>query len=111
MSVNVPQMGALMPVPGIRLGAAAAGIKKPGRDDIALLVLDEPTLGLDILYRKQFYTNLLNDYFDEERTILITTTMIVKTEHAHAGAEHIHRVRVLWSGLEEIDHALRQIAV
>ena len=41
--------------------------------EVKLLVLDEPTLGLDILYRKQFYTNLLNDFFDEDRSILITT--------------------------------------
>ena len=49
--------------------------------DVKLLVLDEPTLGLDILYRKQFYTNLLNDYFDEERTILITTHQVEEVEH------------------------------
>src|SRR5207245_4261295 len=41
--------------------------------DARLLVLDEPTLGLDILYRKQFYDSLLNDYFDHSRTILVTT--------------------------------------
>ena len=49
--------------------------------DARLLVLDEPTLGLDILYRKSFYTNLLNDYFDEERTILITTHQVEEVEH------------------------------
>jgi len=49
--------------------------------DAKLLVLDEPTLGLDILFRKQFYTNLLNDYFDEERTILITTHQVEEIEH------------------------------
>ncbi len=49
--------------------------------DVSLLVLDEPTLGLDIIYRKQFYTNLLNDYFDEERTILITTHQVEEIEH------------------------------
>lgn len=49
--------------------------------DVSLLVLDEPTLGLDIIYRKQFYTNLLNDYFDEQRTILITTHQVEEIEH------------------------------
>ncbi len=49
--------------------------------DVKLLVLDEPTLGLDILYRKQFYTNLLNDYFDEQRTIVITTHQVEEVEH------------------------------
>ena len=49
--------------------------------DVTLLVLDEPTLGLDILFRKQFYTNLLNDYFDEERTIIITTHQVEEVEH------------------------------
>jgi len=46
-----------------------------------LLVLDEPTLGLDILFRKRFYSNLLNEYFDEERTILITTHQVEEVEH------------------------------
>ena len=49
--------------------------------DVKLLILDEPTLGLDILFRKQFYTNLLNDYFDEERTIIITTHQVEEIEH------------------------------
>jgi ABC-2 type transport system ATP-binding protein len=49
--------------------------------DAKLLVLDEPTLGLDILYRKQFYQNLLNDYFDEEKTIVITTHQVEEIEH------------------------------
>ncbi|TDJ32225.1 MAG: ABC transporter ATP-binding protein [Gammaproteobacteria bacterium] len=48
--------------------------------DAKLLVLDEPTLGLDILYRKDFYHNLLTDYFDEERTILVTTHQVEEIE-------------------------------
>ena len=49
--------------------------------DAKLLVLDEPTLGLDILFRKRFYSNLLNEYFDEQRTILITTHQVEEVEH------------------------------
>ena len=49
--------------------------------DAKLLVLDEPTLGLDILYRKQFYQNLLEDYFDENKTIIVTTHQVEEIEH------------------------------
>jgi ABC-2 type transport system ATP-binding protein len=49
--------------------------------DAKLLVLDEPTLGLDILYRKQFYQNLLEDYFDEQKTIIVTTHQVEEIEH------------------------------
>ena len=49
--------------------------------DAKLLVLDEPTLGLDILYRKQFYQNLLEDYFDENKTIIVTTHQVEEVEH------------------------------
>ncbi len=49
--------------------------------DARLLVLDEPTLGLDLLYRRQFYDTLLNDYFDKDRTIVLTTHQVEEIEH------------------------------
>jgi len=49
--------------------------------DAKLLVLDEPTLGLDILYRKEFYQSLLNEYFDHEKTIIVTTHQVEEIEH------------------------------
>jgi ABC-2 type transport system ATP-binding protein len=49
--------------------------------DAKLLVLDEPTLGLDIIYRKQFYQRLLEDYFDEQKTIIVTTHQVEEIEH------------------------------
>src|SRR5699024_1703237 len=49
--------------------------------DARILVLDEPTLGLDILYRKQFYQRLLEDYFDEDKTIIVTTHQVEEVEH------------------------------
>lgn len=49
--------------------------------DAKFLVLDEPTLGLDIIFRKEFYSNLLSDYFDEERTILVTTHQVEEIEN------------------------------
>jgi ABC-2 type transport system ATP-binding protein len=49
--------------------------------DAKVLVLDEPTLGLDILYRKEFYQRLLEDYFDEQKTIIVTTHQVEEIEH------------------------------
>lgn len=58
-----------------------------------LLVLDEPTLGLDILYRQQFYDAVLNDYFDQERSILITTHEVREIEHILTDVVFVHRGR------------------
>jgi ABC-2 type transport system ATP-binding protein len=58
-------------------------------------VLDEPTLGLDILFRKEFYANLLNDYFDEERTILVTTHQVEEIENLLTDIMFINDGRIL----------------
>ncbi|MBT5218999.1 MAG: ABC transporter ATP-binding protein [Woeseia sp.] len=63
--------------------------------DAKLLVLDEPTLGLDIIFRKDFYANLLNDYFDEERTIIITTHQVEEIENLLTDVMFIDDGRVL----------------
>ncbi|HEY1900042.1 MAG TPA: AAA family ATPase, partial [Steroidobacteraceae bacterium] len=63
--------------------------------DARLLVLDEPTLGLDLLYRRQFYDTLLNDYFDKERTILLTTHQVEEIEHLLTDVLFLRQGRVM----------------
>src|SRR5688572_14951602 len=63
--------------------------------DAQLLVLDEPTLGLDILYRKQFYDSLLNDYFDRTRTIVVTTHQVDEVQHVLTDLVFVSRGRVV----------------
>lgn len=70
--------------------------------DAKLLVLDEPTLGLDILFRKEFYGNLLNDYFDEERTILITTHQVEEIENLLTDIMFIDDGKILLSTPMEV---------
>ncbi len=65
--------------------------------DARLLVLDEPTLGLDLLYRKAFYDSLLNDYFDGSRTILVTTHQVEEIEHILTDVMFIDRGRIVLS--------------
>jgi ABC-2 type transport system ATP-binding protein len=80
--------------------------------DVRLLVLDEPTLGLDILYRKQFYTSLLNDYFDAQRTILITTHQVEEVEHILTDLIFIRDGRiVLESTMEAIEQRYTELMV
>jgi ABC-2 type transport system ATP-binding protein len=66
--------------------------------DARLLVLDEPTLGLDILYRKQFYDTLLNDYFDHTRTIIVTTHQVEEIEHILTDLAFIDHGRIALAG-------------
>src|SRR5579863_6162744 len=63
--------------------------------DARLLVLDEPTLGLDILYRKQFYDSLLNDYFDRSRTIIVTTHQVEEIQNVLTDVMFIDRGRIV----------------
>jgi ABC-2 type transport system ATP-binding protein len=63
--------------------------------DAKLLVLDEPTLGLDILYRKQFYDSLLNDYFDGTRTIVVTTHQVEEIQDVLTDLMFINRGRIV----------------
>jgi ABC-2 type transport system ATP-binding protein len=65
--------------------------------DAQLLVLDEPTLGLDILYRKQFYDSLLNDYFDRTRTIVVTTHQVEEVQDVLTDLMFIDRGRIVLS--------------
>jgi ABC-2 type transport system ATP-binding protein len=63
--------------------------------DAKLLVLDEPTLGLDLLYRKQFYDSLLNEYFDSTRTIVVTTHQVEEVQHVLTDVMFINRGRIV----------------
>jgi ABC-2 type transport system ATP-binding protein len=80
--------------------------------DAKLLVLDEPTLGLDIIYRKQFYQNLLEDYFDEHKTIVITTHQVEEVEHILTDLMFIREGRiVLAASMEEIGERYIEVMV
>ena len=80
--------------------------------DAKLLVLDEPTLGLDILYRKQFYDSLLNDYFDRSRTIVVTTHQVEEVEHVLTDLMFIHQGRiVLECGMEAFESRYAELTV
>ena len=80
--------------------------------DARLLVLDEPTLGLDILYRKQFYDALLNDYFDRTRTIVVTTHQVEEVQHVLTDLMFINFGRIVLSGtMEEIESRYAEMTV
>jgi ABC-2 type transport system ATP-binding protein len=80
--------------------------------DARLLVLDEPTLGLDILYRKQFYDSLLNDYFDRSRTIVVTTHQVEEVQHVLTDLMFINRGRIVFeSSMEEFESRYTEVTV
>ncbi|HEU4522419.1 MAG TPA: AAA family ATPase, partial [Thermoanaerobaculia bacterium] len=80
--------------------------------DAKLLVLDEPTLGLDLLYRKQFYDSLLNDYFDGNRTILVTTHQVEEIQDVLTDVMFIDRGRiVLECSMEEFEGRYSELMV
>jgi ABC-2 type transport system ATP-binding protein len=80
--------------------------------DAKLLVLDEPTLGLDVLYRKQFYDSLLNDYFDRSRTIVVTTHQVEEIQDVLTDLMFIDRGRiVLECSMEEFDSRYLEVMV
>ena len=80
--------------------------------DARLLVLDEPTIGLDILYRKQFYDSLLNDYFDRSRTIVVTTHQVEDVQHVLTDLMLINRGRiVLTCTMEEFESRYLEVKV
>jgi ABC-2 type transport system ATP-binding protein len=80
--------------------------------DAKLLVLDEPTLGLDILYRKEFYDALLNDYFDRSRTIVVTTHQVEEIQNVLTDFMFIHHGRiVLTCSMEEFEARYTEVTV
>jgi ABC-2 type transport system ATP-binding protein len=75
-------------------------------------VLDEPTLGLDILYRKQFYDSLLNDYFDRSRTIVVTTHQVEEVERVLTDVMFINRGRIVFEcSMEELESRYVEVMV
>jgi ABC-2 type transport system ATP-binding protein len=80
--------------------------------DARLLVLDEPTLGLDILYRKQFYDSLLNDYFDRSRTIVVTTHQVEEIRNVLTDVMFINRGRIVFNcSMEEFESRYLEVTV
>src|SRR5207245_737221 len=80
--------------------------------DARLLVLDEPTLGLDILYRKQFYDSLLNDYYDRSRTIVVATHQVEEVQHVLTDLMFIDRGRIVFDrSMEEVESRYLEVMV
>jgi len=80
--------------------------------DAKLLILDEPTLGLDILFRKQFYDSLLNDYFDGSRTIIVTTHQVEEVQHVLTDLMFINYGRIVLNcSMEEFEARYAEVMV
>ncbi len=80
--------------------------------DARVLVLDEPTLGLDILFRKQFYDSLLGDYFDGRRSILVATHQVDEIQHVLTDVMFIDRGRIVFDrSMEDVESRYREVAV
>jgi ABC-2 type transport system ATP-binding protein len=80
--------------------------------DARLLVLDEPTLGLDLLFRKQFYDSLLNDYFDRNRTIVVTTHQVEEIQNVLTDVMFIDRGRIVFDcSMEELESRYLEVMV
>ena len=80
--------------------------------DAKLLILDEPTLGLDILYRKQFYDSLLNDYFDGDRTIVVATHEVEEVQHVLTDLIFIDRGQIVFRcSMEELEGRYFEVMV
>jgi ABC-2 type transport system ATP-binding protein len=80
--------------------------------DAKLLVLDEPTLGLDLLFRKQFYDGLLNDYFDRNRTIVVTTHQVEEVQNVLTDVMFIDRGRIVFDcSMEELESRYVEVMV
>jgi len=80
--------------------------------DAKLLVLDEPTLGLDVLFRKQFYDSLLNDYFDRNRTILVATHQVDEVQNVLTDVLFIDRGRIVFDrSMEEVEARYLEVTV
>jgi ABC-2 type transport system ATP-binding protein len=80
--------------------------------DARLLVLDEPTIGLDLLFRKQFYDALLNDYFDHRRTVIVTTHQVEELEHVLTDVIFIDRGRIVFQcSMEDVESRYVELIV
>jgi len=80
--------------------------------DARLLVLDEPTLGLDLLYRKQFYDALLEDYFERSRTVVVATHQVEEVQHVLTDLVFLDRGRIVFRrSMEEVESQYREVSV